>query len=429
MPAETPVIGRALAISLTGQRPDPPRGRLTKRSGFDAAQNSASAPFNAAARRRMVRRPRQRRDTASGMALAATGLSRGQEHHGERGSMPTQMTRRAVLIGTGAALLGAPAVARAQGALPKVRFTAGWAFQGNQSYMLLAQNKGYCRAAGADLVVSRGFGSGRVPVDIASGVFDLGAGEMSATLKFMAENPDADVVIVAILQDTNQMAMTVRADGPITKPKDIEGRTLAAPDFDVGRQLFPAFARMAGIDTSKVKWVSVSPELREPMLVQKRVDGITGNTTSTGLSLKRLGLDFPQQRIFFYRESGLDLYSECYVASRKFAESNPAALKAALTGLFRAYVEYYRDPSEALQVLKQVEPLTDVPIESERIAFMKKVMPIGQAMKANGLSTVDPKRLSFCIETIEDSFGIPRRLKPERVYSGAYLPPSDVRMV
>ena len=341
--------------------------------------------------------------------------------------MTPRITRRSVLAG-GAALLAAPSIARGEAALPKVRFTAGWSFSGSQAYMLHCQQKGYAREAGAELIVSRGFGSGRVPVDIASGVFDLGSGEMSATLKFLAENPDADVMVVCIIQDTNQVSMTVRADGPITTPKEIEGRTLAAPDFDVGRQLFPAFARVAGIDVGKVKFVSVAPELREPMLVQKRADGVTGQTSSTALSLKRLGLDLPQQRIFFYRDSGLDLYSECYIASRKFAESNPAALKAAIAGLLRSYVECYRDPTEALQVLKQVEPLTDVPIEAERIALLRKILPLG-IMKTEGLSAVDPKRLEMCIRTIEEAFALPHRLSNERVYSDAYLPPPKLRMV
>ncbi|MDF2120229.1 ABC transporter substrate-binding protein [Roseiarcaceae bacterium H3SJ34-1] len=337
------------------------------------------------------------------------------------------LTRRSAMIGS-AAVIGMPWIARAQ-ALPKVRFTAGWAFQGNQSYMLRAQKMGYFREAGVDVAVSRGFGSGRVPVDIAGGVFDLGTGEMSATLKFMAENPDSDLVIVSILEDTNQVAMTVRADGPIKTPKDIEGGTLAAPESDVGRQLFPAFARVAGIDISKITWISVSPELREPMLVQKRATGVTGNASSTALSLKRLGIDLPQQRIFFYRDSGLDLYSNCYVASRKFAEKNPAALKAALTGLFRAYVDYYRDATDSLKVLMEVEPLTDLAIETERVAYLKQILPMGKAMKEQGISTVDPARLELCIRTIEEAYGLPKRLTKERVYTDAYLPAQNIRMV
>jgi len=342
---------------------------------------------------------------------------------------PKHLTRRSVMVGAGAGFLAAPYVARGQAALTKVRLTTGFALQGTHSYMLRAQKLGYARELGADLVVSRGFGSGRVPVDIAGGVFDMAYNDMSTSLRFMAENPGADLLVVAILQDTNQIAITVRADGPLTTFKDLEGATIAAPDFDIGRQLFPAFASVAGLDKSKVKWLSVALELREPMLVQKRADGISGQASSMAQSLKRLGLDLPQQRLFLYRDGGFDAYSECFVVSRKFAERNPQAVKATLAALFRAYVEYYHDPKESLQVLREVEPLTDVPIEAERIAFQRKMMPLGEMMKKQGLSTVDLSRLDSSIRMIEEAFGTPHRLKHADVYTDAYLPPASARMV
>ncbi len=89
------------------------------------------------------------------------------------------------------------------------------------------------------------------------------------------------------------------------------------------------------------------------MLVQKRADGISGQASSMAQSLKRLGLDLPQQRLFLYRDGGFDAYSECFVVSRKFAERNPQAVKAVLAALFRAYVEYYHDPKDSLQVLRR----------------------------------------------------------------------------
>ncbi|MBN9084088.1 MAG: ABC transporter substrate-binding protein [Rhizobiales bacterium] len=338
------------------------------------------------------------------------------------------LTRRSALLG-GAGILAAPWVARGQAALPRVRLTTGWSFQGTHSFMLRAVQAGYFKEAGAEVVVSRGFGSGRLPVDIAGGVFDIGYGDLSATIKFMADNPDSDVIIVGVLEDTNQTAMTVLADGPIKAPKDIEGNTLAAPESDAGRQLFPAYAKYAGIDLNKITWISVAPELREPMLVQKRATGITGLASSTALGLKRIGVDMPQQRIFFYRDFGINLYSNGFVASRKFAERNPEALKAALAGLFRAYVEYYRDPTDSLKVLAEVEPLTDLKIETERVNFVKEVMPLGKYMQENGISAVEPERLAFCIRTIEDAYGLPKRLSPERVYTDAYLPPASQRMI
>jgi NitT/TauT family transport system substrate-binding protein len=328
----------------------------------------------------------------------------------------------------GAAAIAAPWIARAQ-QRPTIRLTTGWTFQGNHSYMLHAQRAGYFAAAGVNVAISRGFGSARTPVDIAGGVFELGFGDVPSVVKFVSENPNADVIIVAILEDTTQTAMTVLADGPIKQPKDIEGHSLAAPESDLGRLLFPFYAKLAGIDASKVTWISVAPELREPTLVQKRATGITGNPSATALNLKRIGVDLPQQRIFFYRDAGLNLFSSCFVASRKFAEREPAAMKAALAGLFRAYVEYYRDPTEALKTLVAVEPLTDVKVETERVAYLKSLLPIGKYMKENGISAIEPASLEACIRTIEGAYSLSTKLPLERVYTDAYLPPASQRMV
>src|SRR5258708_6015141 len=80
--------------------------------------------------------------------------------------MTLRLTRRSVVIGTGAGLLATPYVARGQAALPKVRLTTGFALQGTHSYMLRAQKMGYARELGADLALSRGFVSRPVPAAI-----------------------------------------------------------------------------------------------------------------------------------------------------------------------------------------------------------------------------------------------------------------------
>ena len=41
------------------------------------------------------------------------------------------------------------------------------------------------------------------------------------------------------------------AQDPLAKPKDLEGKTLAAPPGDSQRQMFPAFAKVNGIDAAK----------------------------------------------------------------------------------------------------------------------------------------------------------------------------------
>jgi NitT/TauT family transport system substrate-binding protein len=344
--------------------------------------------------------------------------------------MTIHQTRRA-LLATGAGLLAAPLaaprLARSQTALTRLKFTLDWALQGPNSYALLGREKGFFRAEGIDVAISRGFGSGRVPVDIAGGTFEMGQADINPTLKFMAENPNAGLIVVAIAADRNGMCVTVRGDSAIMVPKDLEGKTLAAPQEDAGRQLFPVFASRAGFDAAKVNWQTVRGELREPMLVQRRADGITGAATSTGMSLKALGLDWPQQRIIWYRDYGLPLYGTCWLTTRDYARRNPALVRAVVAGGIRALRDAYRDPAASIAALKTAEPLTDVAIEAERqmVSFREQIA--SDHVTANGLSAVVPARFQQGLAAVEEAYGMAPKLKPEDVYSDAFLPPSADR--
>lgn len=333
------------------------------------------------------------------------------------------LDRRQMLLAAAApALVGLPRIAAAQ-TPTKMKFTLDWARQGPNAYVDMGREKGFFREAGIDVTVDRGFGSGRVPTDIAAGAFDMGQADIGPVIRFMAENPSSDLVIVGIWGDRSLLSVTVRADGAVKDPKDLEGKTLAAPESDGGRQLFPAFAKAAGIDLAKVNWMTVTSELREVMLVQKKAEGITGAFTSTGMSLKALGLDVPQQRVMFYRDSGVELLGYCYLTTRRYLAANPEAVKGALKALYRSLVYANANRAESIAVLKKVEPLTDVAIETERQAIAFDQHMISDHVTRNGLSVVDPARLERVLRTIEAAYNLPPRLSADRVYTEAYLPP------
>ncbi len=193
--------------------------------------------------------------------------------------------------------------------------------------------------------------------------------------------------------------------------------------------MFPAFALAAGIDLTKINWMSVTPELREPMLVQKRADGVTGIVTSTALSLKALGMDWPQQNIMLYRDHGLDLYSTGIITTREFMQKQPDAVRRVLRANFRSMIYAHHNQPEAIRNLKQVEPLTDVVIEAERLAAAEKYMTVTDNVRKNGLSSVDATRLGKQIAAIETAFGFKANLKPEDIYTEAFLPPKAERML
>lgn len=334
------------------------------------------------------------------------------------------ISRRHVLAATTTVVATAalPTVAQTP-PLAKLKFTLDWARQGPNAYTDLGKEKGFFRDVGIDITIDRGFGSGRVPTDIAAGTYDMGQGDIGPIIKFMAQNPESDLIAVAIWGDKSLMGVTVRSDSPIKTPKDFEGKTLAAPETDGGRQLFPAFAKANGVDMAKINWMTVTSDLREPMLVQKRADGITGAVTSTSMSLKNIGMDLPQQRILMYRDFNVDLYGYCFLTTRKFLAANPALVRNALKALFKSLVYANNNRAESITVLKKIEPLTDVAIETERQAISYERMVISDYAKQNGLSVVDPARLARVIRTIEDAYSLPPKLTPANVYTDAFLPP------
>jgi NitT/TauT family transport system substrate-binding protein len=336
--------------------------------------------------------------------------------------------RRTFLAATAALPLAAPAGSRAQGA-PRVRLTLDWAFQAPNAFALVARERGYFREAGVDVQVTPGQGSGGVPPALASNTFDMGYADLNPAIRFLAQNPDSGLVAVAILHDRSPLCAIVRGDGPIRTPADLMGRRLAAPDFDAGRQLFPAFAKAAGIDAARVNFVSVTPALREPMLVRREADGITGFVTTSALALKAIGLDMPQQRTFMYYDHGLNLYGGAILTTRRFLEANPQAVRGATAALVRGFRDTVQNGQAMLQVLRQVEPLTDVAIEGERHQLNLQRVILTDNVRQNGLSAVDMARLQTGITAVEEAFNLTPRLRAEQLYTPDFLPPAADRRI
>ena len=338
-------------------------------------------------------------------------------------------SRRSVLAlaATSTAVLAAPAV-HAQSLLP-VRFSLDWAFQGPQAAFLLALERGYFRREGLAVTMDRGFGSGDVPVKIAGGSYDVGVADLNPTIRMKLERPEIDLFSPFLIYDATALAvMTVRREG-ITRPAQLLDKTLAAPESDSGRQLFPAFAKSAGIDASKVTFLSVSPALREPMLVRREADGVTGFVTTSALALKGIGLDHPAQRVMMYYDHGLNLYGGAILTTRAFIERNPAVVRGAVAALMRGFRDTLRNGQEMLDNLKRVEPLTDVALERERHEMNVARVIMSDHVRANGLSSVDMGRLQTGIRAVEEAYNLQPKVQAAQIYTPDFLPPAADRAV
>ncbi len=323
---------------------------------------------------------------------------------------------------------GAAAAIAAPVQATNVSFMMDWAWQGPQAFALMARDAGCFAEGGVNITLDRGFGSGRVPVELASGTYDMGVGDINSTIRFLAENPEADVIAVAIIYAGSPLVAISRADGPIAEPADFNGRTLAAPDFDAGRQLFPIFAEANGIDLDSINWISVSPELREPMLVRGEAEAITGFVTSAVPSLLALGMAEEDLRIFPYADFGAALYSNAIQVTRRFADENPEAVATVVSCMIQGVQMAVADPEAGIAALVAHEPLTDREVELGRLRMAIDVLFKTEGTLANGIGDADMAFLQGGIESVENAYGLPNRLQAEDLFDASFLPPAEERM-
>lgn len=327
------------------------------------------------------------------------------------------------------ALLAAPflGLRHAQAQARTVRFTLDWALGGSSAFALAARQQGFFTQEGIDIRLTRGFGSGRVPVDLAAGTYDVGFGDFNSMAKFAAENPASGLVAVLMVFDGLPLVAVAKQGGGIATPKDLVGKRIAAPEGDAGRQIFPVFAEAAGFDARSVNWISVSPELREPMLVRGQADAITGFISSATISLKGLGLPLEQQVIMRYRDFGVPLYSNAVMTTRRYAEANPEVLRGVVRAIARGTRLMVANPAAATAAVKEAEPLVDLALETERAQLVVNEMIMTDHVRAHGLSAVDPARMNRSLDILERVYAFPRRPSMAEVYSDAFLPAASDR--
>src|SRR3954449_10540960 len=159
-------------------------------------------------------------------------------------------------------LLGAALAAGIAGSaeaqqLEKFTFALNWFPVGDHAAYWVALDKGYFKERGLEVTLENSKGSGDSIAKVDTGRADAGLADSAVVMASLARG--ARVKVVGMIFDKTPLNVFSRKDNPIAKPKDMEGRTVAAPPGDSQRQMWPAFAKANGIDQSKVTWVNVEP--------------------------------------------------------------------------------------------------------------------------------------------------------------------------
>jgi NitT/TauT family transport system substrate-binding protein len=319
------------------------------------------------------------------------------------------------------ALVLVAGAASAQATTP-IKFQLDWRFEGPSALFLAGVAEGHFKAAGLDVSIDAGNGSGGAVQRVAAGTYDMGFADLAALMEFHANNPDAPnkpVAVMMVYNNTPAAVLALKSSG-IAKPADLNGKKLGAPVFDAGRRGFAIFAKANNVGT--VAWTTMDPPLRETMLAKGEVDAITGFSFTSLLNLEARGVKADDVVVLPYAKHGVKLYGNAIIASPKLLKDNPNAVKAFLAAFAKGAKSVMANPDASIAHVKARDGIINVDLEKRRLKLAIDAVVASPDARAEGFGQVVPGRLSLMASQVSDAFNTKTRVNADAVWSAAYLP-------
>jgi putative hydroxymethylpyrimidine transport system substrate-binding protein len=236
------------------------------------------------------------------------------------------------------------------------------------SGIYVASVNGYYRDKGVDLDV-------RVPGESTDAPKLLGAGRVEFAILDIhdlgiAREHGIDLVGVAPIVQRPLAAVIARADGPVDRPREMEGHRVGVTGLPSDEAVVASEVEADGGEPEAVDEVTIG-FTAVPSLAAAKVDAATGFWNAEGVALREQGVPI---RVFKVDDFGAPPYPELVLTtSRKTLESEPGLVDAVVKATLQGYAVAEEHPGIALDDLVTSNPELD---EAEQRAQLQVLLPV-----------------------------------------------------
>ncbi|MBQ1072046.1 ABC transporter substrate-binding protein [Micromonospora sp. C31] len=302
-------------------------------------------------------------------------------------------------------------------ALEKVTYLTSFGNFGRDSYAWVAKEKGFFKEAGFDVDIKPGQGTNAVIQQVVGGQAQFGPIDLTGGLLQFGGGQAKDFVAVAAIQQRTMAAIATVEGKGIASPKDLEGKKLADTQGSVVRNLFPTYARLAGVDASKVQWVPGQAQDLMGMLGSGTVDGIgqfvVGQPTIEAVT-KQKAVMLPYSNVM------QDLYGNVLITSSKIAKEKPEMVKRFTAALMKGLEYALTNPQEAGELLKK-----NVDAANPAAAAAELQLMAGYVRSSNSgtqLGTLDSGRVAKSIAILQGAGALKQNITPDQIIDFSLAP-------
>ncbi|WP_329547071.1 ABC transporter substrate-binding protein [Streptomyces sp. NBC_01356] len=302
----------------------------------------------------------------------------------------------------------------------KVTYITGFGTFGREAYAYVAQDKGYFSDAGVTVTIQPGQGSGNSLAALAGGSAQFAPVDLSSTIMQLGDGKVSGVTAVAAVHQTTDAAVMALADSGISEPADLEGKKIADPAGSVIGALFPAYAKLAGIDAKKVEFVALEAQQLGVNLATGSVDAV--GQYRVGRPNIENAVKGKEVVVLPFGEYLTESYGAAITTTTKIAEDDPDLVKRFTGALFKGMRYAIDHPDEAAALMADKFPTLNEKTAAAEIEL------VGAAVqpKEDGapIGTMDPERVAGAIKALEDAGAVKPGLTPEELVSFDLVPKS-----
>ena len=313
-----------------------------------------------------------------------------------------------------ATALVSTALAQTAGAADAVTLITDFGYNGRHSYFFLALDKGYYKDVGLDVKIVGGKGSVDAIRQVAAGNANFGFAD-AGSLVLARANDNIPVKMVAVVYARPPQAIFCAAEAGLKTPKDLEGKSIANPAGGSIPDMFPAFAKAAGIDAAKVNWVVAASSALPGLLASGKVPCVGQFTVGEPLLRAQAA---PKQLVrFAYSDPGLSYYGNGIIATEETIKSNPDLVRRFVAATIKGLKSAIADPDEAGAIMHKLRPEVSTDVakgETESVAELAQV-------QGNPLAEIDAAGIQATINVVNGAFKLKSQVKVDDVYTPGFV--------
>ncbi len=318
-------------------------------------------------------------------------------------------------------LLTAPAFIQNAGAekMRKVSFRLAWIPSGQYCYALVARKLGFWRKLGLDVKIHRGFGSSKTSQDISTQQFDVGEASFGPAVLVISKGGSL-VAMGARYQKSPMGVATLKTR--LKTPKDIEGLRLASSPGSGSHTLFPAFARAAGIDKDKVKWLMISPAAYHASILAGKVDAVSTYIVSFAPSLIGRGIKY---NFVFYADHGLDMLDQVFIAHPDRLKKDRELYRKFVQGALKGIAHSFLKPEDSISITMGELPIYGKGKVSRRIIEaglgVASAISVSPFTEKHGIGWMEPSLVQDSVDRVVKYMGAAPIKDINSIYTNEFI--------